>query len=475
MNSLITKIKEDYLAWIILWMGAVCFFAFNWAPGGMDMDSCHYAVVAKGIMQSGGWLKIYDPIDKALFYGHFPLCIWVTTILFKLFGVSVFVAKVFSALSGLLLIVVIFYLGKLLKNEWVGFFGGISFLMTDQIIRVARKCRLDMPLTLFISLAILFFFLAQRRSRWYYLLFGLFTSLAILTKDIAGIAPLAIVFLYLIIRLRWKELFHPLFILGICASLAPVLLWIWLDQGALFNTWFNSNFLYLMKDTKRYVRGYFYLEILATRYFYLLPFALYGGYLAIKRRLSEFYLLIIWAIFFPLVFSFGRQKIDYLIIPMFPAASLLIGLSFDSFLKDVVKQKIASVFKYILLFGTIIALCLPMPMKNKRFDAAVKIAPFVDELVKQAPGYEFILYKQDQASLLFYSQELKTVSPFTDKIALENALTKEDARVRFCYISERDFLGLNPSVRERLKVLFKHKDKVILVNQKDLGIVVKLP
>lgn len=479
MYNLSLRIKNNYLLFIVLWAAALFIFAYSWVPGGLDVDSCNYAAVAKEILRTHKWLGLYDPVYQGVFYYHFPLCIWITAGLFKLLGVSTFSAKLFSMLSGVVLVGAIFCFGRFIKNQWVGFFGALSFLFTNHILRLARQCRMDIPVSLFITLAIFSFILAQKRSRFYYLLFGLFTCLAIFTKDVFGLAPLAVVFIYLAIRLKWKELFHPLFILGLLIAVGPVRGWIWLDRGSLFNPWFHWNFLHLLKCPAFTVPWYYYLWAITTKYFYFLPFALYGGYLLVKEarrnKNYEFYLLIIWALIFPIAFSFGRQKLHYFILAMYPATSLLVGTAFDSILKESVKLKIAAVLKYILIIAGIVMLCLPLKIQSKRFIETVHLAPAVDQLLKQLPEYEFMVHNQDTAALLFYSQELSRVKYIADKAVLEKELTLADTKPRLCYLSEEDFAKLNPAVKQNCRAVLKYKDKIIIVNQKNPALVVTLP
>lgn len=454
-------------------------FAYSWFPGGLDVDSCNYSVVAKEILRSGNWLKLYDPVCEGFFYYHFPLCIWVTALIFKVFGVTSFAAKFFSMSSGVILTITIYYFGRKLKNNWVGFFGGVSFLITNHIVRLARESRMDIPVSLFITLALFCFVLAQRRSRWNYILFGLFTSLAILTKDVSGLVPLAVVFIYLCLRLKFKEFFNPLFILGLFFAALPVLIWMWLDERTLFNIWYNCNFLHVLSSHRFNVPWYYYIWAIATKYFYLLPFAIYGAYLALKdARLNknyEFYLLIIWVLFIPIAFSFGRQKLHYLILPIYPAASLLVGVTCDKIFKEKVKEKIASSLKYILIIGSIIMLSFPVKYNSRRFIETVHLAPAIDQLLIQLPEYEFIVHKQDKSALLFYSQQLTRVESVREKEKLQESLLAPDNKVRFCYLSERDHSNLNPELRERCKVILKYKDRIIIVNQKDLKLPIILP
>ncbi len=454
-------------------------FAYAWVPGGLDCDSCNYAVIAKEILRTNKWLGLYDPVYQGPFYYHFPLCIWITALFFKFFGVTTFSAKLFSMFCGVALTGVLFYFGRLLKNQWVGFFAGLSFLFTNHIVRLARQCRMDIPVSLFITLAILSFILAQRRSRLYYLLFGLFTFLAIFAKDVPGLAPLVIVFIYLAIRLKWKEPFHPLFILGLVIAIGPLLVWIWLDHKMLFSTWFGCNFMHLLKSFPFKVPWYYYIWAIATKYVYFLPLALYGGYLAVKQahkdKSYEFYLLLIWIIIFPLAFSFGRQKIHYFILPIYPAASLLVGLALDMIFKEPVKRKIATSLKYILIIGTIIMLSLPLEIRSKRVRETVEMAPVIDTFLRQMPEYEFIVHNQDGSAVLFYSQELSRAKFINDKASLENELTQNSAKPRLCYLSEQDFAALAPAVRQKCQIILKYRNNIVIVNQKDLGLVAILP
>lgn len=479
MENLMAKIKDSHLLFILLWMAAILIFAYSWVPGGLDVDSCNYAAVAKEVLRTHKWLKIYDPVYQGVFYYHFPLCIWITALFFKIFGVATFTAKLFSMISGFLLVGAIFYFGKLLKNHWVGFFGGASLLLTNHIVRLSRQCRMDLPVSLFITLAIISFILAHRRSRKYYLLFGLFTCLAIFSKDISGLAPLAIVFVYLVLCRRIKELFHPFFISGLIFAIGPLLFWIWLDQNTLFYGWWHWNFTHLLKSPGFSVPWYYYIQAIINKYFYFLPFAVYGGYLAVKEirenKNYEFSLLIIWAFIFPLAFSFGRQKLHYFILPMYPACALLVGMAGDRLLKEAVKNRLAIGIKYILIISSIVMLCFPLNIRSKRFSETVRLAPVIDGILKQLPEYEFIVYNQDVAAILFYSQELSRVKFISNKASLEEALSAPFAKARLCYINEEDFSGLNASAREKWRTILKYKDRIVVVSPREQHLDVRLP
>lgn len=476
---MVDEVKQKHLLLLLLGMAVLLVFSYSWVPGGLDTDSCNYGAVAKEVLRTHQWLRIYDPVYQGVFYYHFPLCIWVSALFFKFLGVSAFTAKLFAMLSALLLTGVLFYFGRLLKGQWVGFFAGAVFLLTNHIVRLSRQCRMDLPVTLFITLAMLSFVLAQKRSRKYYLLFGFFTCLAMFAKDVSGAAPLAIVFIYLVMLGRVKEFFHPFFILGLLVAFGPLLFWIWLDKNTLFSGWWHWNFIHLLKSPGFNVPWYYYIKAIIDKYFYFLPFALYGGYLCVKEARKnkhyEMYLLIVWALIFPLAFSFGRQKLHYFILPMYPAAALMAGLAFEKISSEELKIRIAAAIKYILIGAGIILLSLPINIRSKRFAETVRMAPVMDQVLRQFPEYDFILYRLDAASILFYSQELSRVKYLEEKTKLEEKIAEPSLRPLFCYLDEPDFSGLDPFLRQQCRVILKYKNRILAVKPGDTSLTVTLP
>jgi len=475
--------KYGFLLGYIICMALAMIFAFSWQTATLDGDSYMYAAVAKDIAEGGGWLNIYDPGYGGAFYFHFPLAIWITALLFKILGVNLLTAKLFSMTSALFACVLIFYFGRRLKNVWVGFFAAWSFLLTNHIARLARQCRMDLPLIFFIVLALFAFYLAQRRSRYYYLLFGLASCLAIFTKDVSGSAPLLIAVLYLIFRLKFKELFHPLFIAGCIIAVAPVWGWIFLEYKlyghTLFQKWFDWNFRHLAFSRDRFnVPWYYYIWAVVTKYWYFLPFALHGAYLAVKeefRRQNEGWLIpVIWAIFFPAAFSFGAQKIHYFVLPMYAACALLVGLSFDRLLNEGFKFRFAKAVKYIVIIMTLAILCLPLKLYKVRFGEIVKMAPLINATLKEAGDYEFLICRYDRSAAFFYFRDADKHKNFKDVPSLEKELRQPSKKVRFCYISTRDFQKISQETRRNLRILLRYED-YLFVADKDKEPTVHLP
>jgi hypothetical protein len=160
---------------------------------------------------------------------------------------------------------------------------------------------------------------------------------------------------------------------------------------------------------------------------------------------------------------------------MYPAASLLVGMTCEKLFKEPIKLKIATSIKGILIIASIVILCFPLNIRSKRFIEIIQLAPVMDQILKRIPDYEFIVYNQDMASILFYSQQLQRVKYIKDKSVLEEELNAFSAKPRFCYMREQDFTNLAPSINQKYQSILKYKDRVLVISSVDLKLPLTLP
>ncbi|MBU2540371.1 MAG: glycosyltransferase family 39 protein [Candidatus Omnitrophica bacterium] len=469
-----SDIQDSLFLILLIGMTFIIVFAFCWQPGYLDGDSLGYAQTAKWVADSGRWLAIKDSSWGGQFYYHFPLAIWVSALSFKIFGVNVVSASLFSLLSCLGAVIAIFYFGKIIKNNWVGFFASVVFLLINYTPRLAQQCRMDMPLTLFIILSLYFFILAVRGKKTFYLLFGLFTSLAIMTKDVNGLAPLAIACIYLLISRQFKKLIDPYFLFGFVISFIPVLLWIWLEKHiygeTLFAKWLNWNFLHLLRHKELAAPFYYYPREIIKRYFYFVPIFVHGAFLAIrqaKTRESDQPLLILtWAVFIPFAFSFGNRKLHYFIYSMYPAAALLAGIALNELCKQKIKLRILKIFIVGLIFLGLLRLSIPVRWGKTFFMDKVQVAAYIDSLLQEEQHYDFFTFNQHDAALIIYSQELDNITHIKDYESLKNLLeNKASVNKRFCLINKVDFNSLSASIKNGWHILLILNEEILIANR----------
>ncbi len=477
-------IKDRNFLIFLCCLTLILVFAFSWQPGYLDDDSIMYAHAAKGVADSNQWLCFNDPSYGGPFYYHFPLVIWISAISFKIFGVNVISASIFSLISCLTAVIAIFYFGKLIKNNWVGLFASTVFLLINFTPRLAGQCRMDMPVTLFIILSLYFFLKGFQGKKLNYLLFGLFTGIAIMAKDVNGLSPLPIAFIFLFVSRKFKEIINPYFLSAIVLAFLPVSIWIFLEthfygySNTIFTKWLHWNFLHLLTNQVFKAPFYYYPREMVKRFPYFVPFFVYGAYLvikkAVKKESTQALLLVVWMIFIPLAFSFGRQKIHYFIYSMYPAAALLAGIALDSLCNEVRKEKIFKILVILLVLFGLFRLCFPIRYGKRFFTDVVNAAPIIDSVLAKAKPFEFFTYKQADSALVFYCKQLEVTKRMQDLDSLKVELQKEPKNKRFILLNEGDFNSFEPSIKSKWVALFKFNNNLLIADRLNENLPIEL-
>lgn len=460
--------KTTVLLSSLLFIGFLLVFIQANAPS-LDSDGIHYAAVAKEIARGGRWLYPFDPVISAPYYFHFPLSIWPTAFLFKLFGTSPAVAKLYSMLMTLGAVAGIFALGRILAGPWVGWFSGVAFLLTNHVLRIARQCRVDLPTIAFLVWAFVGLMLAQKRSRFWYLFMGLACLGAIMTKEVVGLVPLAVAVFYFILLRKWKELLHPLFWTGVYLAVMPVLWWIATEYNTfgntLFSGYFRANFTHLMTEPSLSKPWYYYGWAILDKYGYLLPFALAGGWIALKRiRLGQeprWLIVFLWALAFPLGFSLAQHKVHYYILPTYAATALLVGLACERWIEAHWHPLLVKGSVVLALVGAVVLACFPTSLHKSRYDLNVRIAPQIDAIVTQSPG-EVIVVRQDVASLLYYSDQVSRVISSHHWPGFQDRLAMRSRGRRYVLIGHKDWQLLNRRIKSRWQILLDDGQRYFL-------------
>src|SRR5438128_3139552 len=129
-------------------------------------------------------------------FGKPPLDFWLTALFYKMLGISEFTARLSSAIHGVVGVIVTYFIGTLYSRR-VGMTAALFLLSFPDYFRLSQSAMLDVPLTVHMSLALLFYLLACRTSMsvWY-CLSGISIGLAIMTKSVVGLIPLIVICLF---------------------------------------------------------------------------------------------------------------------------------------------------------------------------------------------------------------------------------------------------------------------------------------
>ena len=196
---------------IIFFLSLAAYLLFSaWLPV-TDPVEATYALSAKEMLLAGDWLtpsQFGDPwFDKPiLFY-------WLTTLSFKLFGVSAFAARIMPALFAASGVTLLFWFVSRFTSRREGLLSALVLGSSLQFLILSKLIVTDMALFFFSNAALVFFYTGYRENRRWYLLAYACAALAVLTKGPVGLAIPGLIILAFLAHQRnlaeVKRLLHP--------------------------------------------------------------------------------------------------------------------------------------------------------------------------------------------------------------------------------------------------------------------------
>jgi 4-amino-4-deoxy-L-arabinose transferase-like glycosyltransferase len=289
-------------------------------------DESVYAESAREMLEDGDWLTPHWNHQK--FLQKPPLFIWSIALLFKLFGVSEAAARTSSALAGVGCVVMVLLITRLFAKEFSAVFATLMLLASPSFKLDSRYAITDIMLTLFMLTAIYAYLRTKENTKWW-LLVGIVSGLAVMTKS-AAVIPL---FLALMIVIIWKNrstFRNPDFWFGLILCLVIGGTW-HLLMLVLHGRVFLADYFGLqiwnralkLVDSPEGQYGIFsYVPIVLWGFFpafLLLPFSIAGW---VKAKTLPPLIPLFGALVFVL-YSLASTKHQWYVIPIFPILSIV--------------------------------------------------------------------------------------------------------------------------------------------------------
>lgn len=303
-------------------------------------DEGRYTEIPREMAVTGDFIT--PRLNGVKYFEKPPLVYWLSALTFRQFGVSEFTARIWGTLFAVLGVLLTYTAGRMLYDRGTGIWAAIVLSTTILYFVLSQIILLDMAVAVTLSGALFCFILAMREApgkRRFGLFMALyaFMALATLSKGLIGIAlPGAVIFLWLLLLNRWKQLrpFHPFtgtFLLLLIA--AP-----WHVLAARANHDFLNFYFYhehwLRFTTRvhgRFEPWWFFIPIfiggLFPWVFFSIPAlrsSLAGGWKN-RSQHADAWFLVIWVLFIILFFSKSQSKLVPYILPVFPACAVLLG------------------------------------------------------------------------------------------------------------------------------------------------------
>ena len=329
-------------------------------------DEPRFVLVAKQMSESGEWL--FPHRGQELYPDKPPVYFWGLALSHAIIGNWRWSFLLPSLLSGLLVIALVFDLGKRLHDERAGWWAAVATLCALQFVYQFKRAQIDPTLIAFTTVSLYAFcrhtLLAPDR-RWL-LAAGFFAGLGVITKGVGFLPLLLLLPLWLMRRARWRGLAEVqggagngmllagAFLLPIVLWLAP-LLWFGLRDGNPEHAAYLQNILF-KQTAQRYANAFghfeppwYFLEIIGM---FWLPFSLCFFWLwrdwrdAWRQRDARVWLPLAWGVLVIVFFSLSRGKRDMYILPALPAFALAAGPVLAAWLQRRGAQRVLGAFAF---------------------------------------------------------------------------------------------------------------------------------
>jgi 4-amino-4-deoxy-L-arabinose transferase-like glycosyltransferase len=302
-------------------------------------DEGRYAEISREMAMSGDWVT--PRLNGIKYFEKPPLQYWAGAAAIDQFGAKEWTARLWTATTGALGILLAWFTGARLFGERAGAFAAVVLGSSLMYVAMGHLNTLDMGLTFFLFAALCAFLLAHRdiagdraNAIWMHVAWAAMAG-AVLSKGLIGIViPAATLVLYSIAQRDlqiWRRLHLITGLILFFAICAP-----WFVLVSLRNPEFPW-FFFVHEHFLRFTTQIHQRE---EPWFYFIPLFIVGGlpWLVVmldalwRGALSEaraaFHprrFLLIWCVFVFAFFSASGSKLPPYILPLFPAAALLTG------------------------------------------------------------------------------------------------------------------------------------------------------
>lgn len=404
-----------------------------------------YASVALGILESGDALRL--SLNGLPWSEKPPFFIWVTALLFDLFGVNELTARIFSAVCGVGTVLITYLIGCRLFGRWIGYLSALVLISSSHFLRFARFGMPDVPLLFMISLCVYFFLKGEERNR--YLVFsGLALGAAVMTKGFWALTVLPAMWLYAAATGRaglvGRSSYWVGVMLAVCMSL-PWHLWeIWLrvSQGGTD----YANHLGWVRTHDAFIRErnspYFHIRTLINKYH---PWILVGIvsapvflWRALRRRGEGEILCAAWIFLVLGYITLLPGKLPWHVILVYPPLSISVGWALARLFRENKTGLVTALF--------LLLMPLHIPYSNifhQDYSRAIKgIAPMV--LSHSQGGERLYLYDYHDGPAAYFYTGLVT-QYIDDEKSFAKAAAEEPHFQ--CLVRRNKLHGLQPLLR----------------------------
>lgn len=226
------RVKGKGLRWkidiLIIFLLLFTFPLFFYKLGQSSLvswDEAWYAEIGRNILITGDFMRL--SWNGQPYTDHPPAGFWLIASGIGIFGQTEFGVRSFSAVSGILCVIILYFLGKELFNRVVGISSALALTSAIWFLARARSGNLDVFLAMFFILT-LFLALKSIKNRFYIIPFFVSLAALFLTKTIVPLTIIpALILIFSSFRISKKNNIY--LILGFLSFVAITGVWVYIQ------------------------------------------------------------------------------------------------------------------------------------------------------------------------------------------------------------------------------------------------------
>jgi 4-amino-4-deoxy-L-arabinose transferase-like glycosyltransferase len=420
---------------------------------GVSDDEAAYLVVGKQI--SNGSILYRDVADV-----KFPGTYYFGAIINTIFGKSITAARTLVSIFHAASAILIFFLGKRIKDKKVGMTASIFFLIAAYIpIFQGYFFKAEPFAVFFLLLSVIFFFKHDHLNNF---LAGIFLGLGVLFKQTA-ILLFGVYFLFYLLKLRYKENRTKkyflnstktliMIFLGISVTIIPVFLYFFLMGAAEEMIYYSVYFLsfyqlpFLLEfKINLWINGFFSYLPVWLLFLSMLLFVFYN-FIREKKSDEKNLFLGLWAIvlLYPAITIILNQRVFFAI----PAISLLSAIIFQQIYQKLKKPSFSKKLKLTIVTLLILTTGIATALNITLYGSFIEASNVEDQIqnyneIKQYINGKVHIFPNDNV-LFFFSNFTPDVTylglVFNEDMAEQVVTDLKENNVTYI-VGEKDFIN----------------------------------
>ena len=305
-------------------------------------DEALYSIISYEMQANGDWITPHFRGEP--YFNKPPLKFWLTAPAIRFFGTSEWVVRFWSAVSSVACVFFTVLLAKKLFGEAESLWAGLSLATCFQFVyeHCAKTGEMD-AIFLFFLVSSLYFLVCSEETPRLLFVSAALMGLASLTKNFSGFLPFGIGVFYLLITGKWRNYTRTNAILAgllfFAISASWMLVMINIHQRAFINEFFFRQ-VYNRAVSSEYGRGVLGAQNVSGGMLFVGTTIFKGFYpwslilapcmswtvVQLKRWKKDNYTLpLLWFVGFGIALLFLKNKWHWYVLPIYPAASILVG------------------------------------------------------------------------------------------------------------------------------------------------------